>query len=278
MRNVLVSIDQVLRGTFTRRESLSRGEVGISFGVLLGSTIALGAIYGLFMGLYGILRTLNPTPLQLLASVAKIPLLFILTLGVTFPSLYVFSALLGSPLRFSQCLRLLLIGIVVNLALLASFGPVVGFFTLSTESYPFMVVLNVVFCGVAGIAGLIFMYRALDAALDSALLESRDSAAEPTESPGTVDPDESSPSEDAPAKKEGGGSSIYAGFAPASRDGRGRILFAIWMVIYGCVGAQMGWVLRPFIGHPNIEFSFFRERTSNFFEAILIALRELLTS
>jgi hypothetical protein len=47
-------------------------------------------------------------------------------------------------------------------------------------------------------------------------------------------------------------------------------------VIFGLVGAQMGWVLRPFIGDPGREFEWFRHRQSSFFEAVWGALRQLL--
>jgi hypothetical protein len=34
------------------------------------------------------------------------------------------------------------------------------------------------------------------------------------------------------------------------------------------VGAQMGWILRPFIGAPSEPFQWFRERPSNFFVVV----------
>jgi hypothetical protein len=39
----------------------------------------------------------------------------------------------------------------------------------------------------------------------------------------------------------------------------------------------MGWVLRPFIGNPNVPFTWFRDRHSNFFEAVLHTLGSLLS-
>ena len=54
-------------------------------------------------------------------------------------------------------------------------------------------------------------------------------------------------------------------------------MFQVWVVIYGMVGAQMGWILRPFIGSPDMEFTFFRERESNFFQALLRSLSNLLS-
>ena len=37
-----------------------------------------------------------------------------------------------------------------------------------------------------------------------------------------------------------------------------RLVFRCWVVVFGLVGAQMGWVLRPFIGDPDIPASFLR--------------------
>ena len=52
-------------------------------------------------------------------------------------------------------------------------------------------------------------------------------------------------------------------------------VFMVWTVIYGVVGAQMGWLLRPFIGSPGMPFTLFREREGNFFEAVVLAIGEL---
>ena len=54
-----------------------------------------------------------------------------------------------------------------------------------------------------------------------------------------------------------------------------RVVFRIWIIVFGLVGAQMGWVLRPFIGAPGLPFALFRPRYSNFFEAVLTHLRHL---
>jgi len=57
-----------------------------------------------------------------------------------------------------------------------------------------------------------------------------------------------------------------------------RLVFYIWVVIFAVVGAQMGWVLRPFVGNPYGPFTWFRERNSNFFEGVLNALVRLFHS
>ncbi len=43
------------------------------------------------------------------------------------------------------------------------------------------------------------------------------------------------------------------------RDPRHRTLMLLWLVIYAFIGIQMGWVLRPFIGNPDLPPTFFRE-------------------
>jgi hypothetical protein len=50
---------------------------------------------------------------------------------------------------------------------------------------------------------------------------------------------------------------------------RVKTVFRIWVLVFGLVGAQMGWVLRPFIGNPHMPFTFFREREGSFFEAVI---------
>jgi hypothetical protein len=41
----------------------------------------------------------------------------------------------------------------------------------------------------------------------------------------------------------------------------------LWLIVFALVGAQMSWVLRPFIG-GEAEFALFRARGSNFFQAV----------
>jgi hypothetical protein len=37
------------------------------------------------------------------------------------------------------------------------------------------------------------------------------------------------------------------------------MLLRAWLIVFAFVGIQMGWVLRPFIGHPRGPTTFFRE-------------------
>ena len=249
---VFRTIDQLLRG---RHTGPPEGGIEVGTNTLLAAIAILGVAYGAFMGLYAALRGGSNAALQMVASMAKVPLLFLLTLVVTFPSLYVFSALARSRLTFEATLRLLLGAMTVNTALLASFGPVTGFFTLSTESYPFMVILNVVFFAISGFIGLSFLRTSLTGVFEADSVLPRAAWQVPTE------PQTEAPRNPQEAKARAGG---------AAKD-----VFRLWTVIYAVVGAQMGWILRPFVGDPHRPFQLFRERQGNFFIAVLEVLESL---
>ena len=85
---------------------------------------------------------------------------------MTFPSLYVFNALVGSRLTLRVVLQLLIAALAVNLAVLASMGPIVAFFSFSTTSWPFMVLLNVLVFAVSGVLGMAFLLQTLHAAAE----------------------------------------------------------------------------------------------------------------
>ncbi len=265
MTRWLSQLDDLLRGRRTDPKSLADGRVPISAPGFLTLAIVLGALYGLFMGLFAVINR-SPTELmQLVASMVKLPALFLLTLLITFPSLYVFNALVGCRLTAASMLRLLVGAIVVNLAVAASFGPILGFFTLSTTSYSFMVVLNVALLGIAGIVGLGFLLRVLRRLADWQSAQSWfEQTAEPAGPQGTAPASPDDPA--VPAKR----SPVTT--PPADPAG---VILRVWLVIYAMVGAQMGWILRPFIGSPNLPFEWFRPRSGNFIEGLAGAIRSL---
>jgi hypothetical protein len=257
--------DRLLRGKLVTREELREGRVAARTTTLLAVGAAGGALYGAAMGLFGVLRPAHATWKQVLADAGKVPLLFLLTLVVAFPSLYAFSALADSKLRFLETLKLLLVAIAVNLALLASFAPVTAFFTVSTTSYSFMVLLNCAFFALSGAISLAVLSRALHAVYDTPLI----SSAIPSVAPSTPLP---------PADAEAAGDEIaHRRWSERQRvTARPRRVFLAWFAIYGLVGSQMGWILRPFIGAPGLEFQLFRVREGSFFEAFFEALAKFL--
>jgi hypothetical protein len=50
----------------------------------------------------------------------------------------------------------------------------------------------------------------------------------------------------------------------------------LWVLVYGFVGSQMAWTLRPFIGAPSMRFELFRQLGGNFYANVLVSLAEIL--
>jgi hypothetical protein len=258
-----VDLDRILRGEATRLQALRRRTIEIEVGGLSGVLFFLAVLYGACMGCFALLRSDGPSFLQLIGAMVKVPALFFLTLVVTFPSLYVFNALVGSRLSVGSVLRLLLAAMAVMVAMLASLGPIVAFFSVSTSTYAFMLLVNVAAFGVSGLLGLTFLLRTLQRL-------------------STVTPE---PAEvEAPANgPEGGEKEATASQPPSALDRLDdqvlgpnvKTVFRCWVVLFGLVGAQMGWVLRPFIGKPGLPFAWFRGRESNFFEGVWHAIVSL---
>lgn len=276
------SLDRILRGEATGVGALESGAVDVPVVGLSIVLILLGMLYGLCMGCFALIRTWGD-PLrhhdglmQVLASAVKVPALFFLTLLVTFPSLYVFNALVGSRLTIASVLRLLIAALSVMLAVLASFGTIVAFFSFTTTSYPFMLLLNVVVFGISGVLGLAFLLQTLHRLSVADEMRARAAAVQANVSLITS----------VPAEVEGGEAPPpIPAFTPmpgalAPLAGRVirpsvRTVFRIWIVVFGLVGAQMGWVLRPFVGNPEQPFSWFRPRESHFFESVVHAITRL---
>lgn len=311
-------LDRILRGDATQLAALERGSVeipvvGISFVIVI-----LGMIYGACMGTFALLRPDHPEFMQMAASAVKTPALFLVTLVITFPSLYVFNALVGSRLFPLAVLRLLIASLGVNLAVLSSLGPIVAFFSVTTTSYPFMVLLNVLVFAVAGILGLSFLLQTLHrltladqparpsklrqaplaarggyartvaptpAAPPHSSEPAREPATAPTDATGSKDSSTPATSSAQPSEEPVVATPIEPELPPkppetplaasaldyielSVSDAHVRSIFRCWVIVYGVVGAQVGWLMRPFIGNPNQPFEWFRPRESNFFEAV----------
>jgi hypothetical protein len=355
----LKQLDDLLRGEATRAQALRRGEIAISPDVMAIVIICLGLVYGLCMGAYALFQPGGPMWAQTVSTMGKVPLLFGMTLLVTFPSLYVFNALVGSRLSLGSVLRLIIAAMAVMLAVLASFGPIVAFFSVSTTSYEFMLLLNVLVFAVAGFLGLKFLLltlhrlsrvagemelekatataaiaqsatpqnvaahytNATNAATQNANAQNANAqnAGMPQAPHGVLSPDAYKFNDALPAAQPSVATSNIpmnarqsnvapanvapanvapANVAPANvasmrtagravpgalerEDGAvlGRdvvAVFRIWIIVFGLVGAQMSWVLRPFLGHPGRHFMIFAQRESNFFEAVFAALGRML--
>lgn len=285
MRSWWKDLDRILRGDATRLPELRRGTIEVPVGGLTFVLVVLAMIYGACMGSFSVFRGSGSALWQCLASTVKVPALFVLTLVVTFPSLYVFNALVGSRLLIGSALRLLLAALAVTVTVLASIGPIVAFFSASTTSYPFLLLLNVAVFVVAGLLGMSFLLQTLHRL--SLIVPEPAPPHEPEpvgEEKRAVDREQRltrhAPGLPRPPAGEAGELDILPPGALEPIDDRVlsrhvKTVFRCWVVLFGLVGAQMGWVLRPFVGSPDMPFTWFRPREANVFQGILTALSNL---
>ena len=121
---------------------------------LFVSSFVLFAVYGAIMGSF-------TGPAQALSSAIKLPLLFLATVAICMPTLYVACLLLGAKETVGQYFTLLMAPLAVTAALLVSFAPVTVFFMLTSSHYQFFKLLNVAILGTCGVAGVRFFGRAV---------------------------------------------------------------------------------------------------------------------
>jgi hypothetical protein len=273
-------LDSVLRGQATRAEIITSGQLEVSSRAMLVGVLLLGAFYGACMGCYNVV-TGDGAWLQIVSSAMKVPALFLLTLAVTFPSLYVFNALVGSRLSLVNMLRLIMAAIGVMIAVLAGFGTIVAFFNFTTTSYPFILLLNVVVFAAAGVLGLSFLLQTLRRLVEPIRPDEPTKSEEPppVEQPETMPVDSSESVAAYAARHEvrrrepGPLDRLQTGPTQAAV----KTIFNVWVIIFALVGAQMSWVLRPFVGsYDEGGFVWFRERGGNFFERVVRIAGELL--
>jgi len=198
---------------------------------LLLSSFVFFAVYGLIIGSFHGWR-------QALSSAIKLPALYLLTLMICMPTLYIFNGLFGSKRGLSQHFTYLLSAASIIAILLCGFAPVTFFFltTVTEADYSFFLLLNVSILALTGLFGVVFLYRVMQPGAE-AIAEDENSA------------------------------------DPKNLKARKLILRA-WLVLYGFVGSQLGWTLRPFFGSPG-EFVLFRSDGGNFLTGIVMALQGL---
>ncbi|MCL5105545.1 MAG: hypothetical protein M1133_15730 [Armatimonadetes bacterium] len=189
--------------------------------------ILLTVFYGLVMGSQGLIHGRAEGWKFAVASGVKLPLLFLLTLVICFPLLYVLNVLIGPRARFRVILGLLVASISVTSIVLASCALILMFFMLSTRNYDFIKLLNWFIFVIAGAYGVWFLRRGVSGL--------------------------------APATGEDSSDETKRGTAA---------IMNWWLITYGIVGAQMAWLMRPFIGTPDAPFSIFRAQDSNIYISI----------
>ena len=143
------------REQFLKRLNEDSYKAGIIFAQLV-LIIAFTFLYGIIMGSYN-------SAIQAISTGLKLWLLFILTLAICFPSFYIVQLILGSKIKMSQLIIILLAGFVMVSVTMLAFAPIILFFQLSGDNYHFLQLLHVFVFGFSGVFGMKVVLDALTA-------------------------------------------------------------------------------------------------------------------
>jgi hypothetical protein len=267
---------------------------------MLGSSAISLALYGAVLGA-------NHGGLQALSSAVKLPLLFLATLAICLPTLYLFNLVFGARLSVLQAVTLIMVAITVTSVLTLAFAPISLFFLISAHSYSFFKLLNVAILMLTAIVGLRFLTTGMRMLNDqqesvaAAERHARLAAAGPVEAkePGLVlaaaapvdGATGAQPAQPVLAAQVAPGHVARAGLPPlqvpvltrpfpaplppGQRPASMTLLY-IWILLFGFVGTQLGWTLRPFFGSPGEDFQLFRNLEGTFYGDILSTIGHLL--
>ncbi|MEH0932159.1 hypothetical protein [Micromonospora sp. CPCC 205558] len=289
--------------------------------MLTSSAIAL-ACYGAVLGFFH-------SPLMALTSALKLPLLFLVTLAICLPTLYLFNLVFGARLSVRQSLALVMVAITVTSMLAVAFAPISLFFLITANDYGFFKLLNVAILTLSALVGLRFLTGGMQVLNDHGLLAPEAAKATVNEQVTAPAPVQAVPAAvpagatpvaapvavpaaatpvavpagaavaestsngavttaPAPVPGQPAGASFPPGYGPQRPwDGRpvrraeptqrpaSMTLLYIWILLFGFVGTQLAWTLRPFFGDPGQDFAFFRSIDGNFYAEILRTIANL---
>src|SRR6187402_372824 len=107
---------------------------------MLGSSMIALAVYGAVLGSFH-------SVWMALTSAVKLPLLFLVTLAICLPTLYLFNLVFGARLSVRQSLALVMV----------AFAPIALFFLITAPDYGFFKLLNVAILALSALVGLRFL-------------------------------------------------------------------------------------------------------------------------
>ena len=195
--DILRAESVVLEGGSNRKKLLSLAIVLCAFGM------TYGGVMGSFAGVFG------QRFLQVVYSAVKVPILLMVTFGLSLPFFFVVNSLYGLRDDFGKILRALLATQAGVTVILASLSPLTVLWYVSFDNYRAAVLFNTLMFAAASVLAQFILKRFYRPLIEKNPMHLR--------------------------------------------------LLKLWITIYGFVGIQMGWTLRPFIGSPNSPTQFFRE-------------------
>jgi hypothetical protein len=293
---------------------------------LIGQMVSSSA---LSLALYGAVLGASYGWQQILSSLIKLPLLFLATLAICLPTLYLFNLVFGARLSMVQAVALILVSITVTSVLTLAFAPVSLFFLVTAQSYAFYKLLNVTILLLTAVVGLRFLVAGMRALNDHQQRLATVTApavpaavpvqpmplpagqpvaatvpAQPTPVPAGQPATATGPAQPTPVPAGAGpavlGTTAFPAVAtvngmpdrpalparlsahpgqplgPAGQRPASMGLLYIWIMLFGFVGTQLAWTLRPFFGDPGQPFGVFREIGGTFYADLLRTIGQLL--
>jgi hypothetical protein len=276
---------------------------------LLTSSVVSLAIYGAVLGA-------SNSGAQALSSFVKLPLLFLATLAICLPTLYLFNLVFGARLSVMQAVTLIMVCITVTAVLTLAFAPISLFFLISAHNYNFFKLLNVTILVLTAIVGLRFLTNGMHALNEYQTAKAREREIvpvspapapaevvevvelEPVAAGNGATPPPAPPPVPLPAQPPG---PMIPNFNPAlvapsrmqpmhphqaphrpvpsplQEKQASMGLLYIWILLFGFVGTQLAWTLRPFFGDPDRPFALFRKIEGTFYMDIIRTIGHLLT-
>ena len=228
--------------------------------------LALAAISGISFCIYGFVLGAQHSVLQGLSAAVKLPLLFLLTILITFPTLFIFGSLIGINRTFLQTAVILLSGTTIISLALVALSPVTLLFGMTTSSYAFFKLLNVGIFIVAWFLGAAF-FRAIYAPAVAAGVRVVHRSAEDEEDITEASIDTTS------------GEHISRRLSDEEAENHTKIhtyFIRFWFLLYGFVAVQIAWMLRPFVCSSSMEFELLRGMRENVYGDILYSIAHIL--
>jgi hypothetical protein len=253
--------------------------------MLITSAISLAA--------YGAVLGASSGALQAVVSTFKLPLLFLVTLAICLPTLYLFNLVFGARLSVLQACALIMVAVTVTAVLTFAFAPISLFFLVTARSYAFFKLLNVAILALTALVGLRFLTSGMRALNEHVVVDTKPShhvimpvtleqreLVSVTVNGATEYAAPSGTNGDSPPPPHhvvsGAAETRTAAAHPAEPERpASMVLLYIWILLFGFVGTQLAWTLRPFFGSPGAPFELFRDIGGTFYADILHTLGAL---
>ena len=271
--------------------------------MLVSSVVAL-ACYGAVLGSFH-------SVLMALTSAVKLPLLFLVTLAICLPTLYLFNLVFGARLSIRQSLALVMVALTVTAMLALAFAPISLFFLITAPDYNFFKLLNVAILTLSALVGLRFLTGGMRILNESGLLAPEKPAQALAVVPTSPAPAGAvlagAPGAPAAVMAQAGNGAVTTVAPPApvqappapvqvppgyvlqpihqqyvrpvrpqsATTPPSMALLYVWILLFGFVGTQLAWTLRPFFGSPGKPFSLYRDIDGNFYAEIFRTLSHL---